>query len=153
MLCRSKEERIEHKKRHIDKRDKYELEHCGGYTRIYPDLTNSNTYMILIDAAKEMWNEFYISKKFNKKIELDANTKHTNRIIGISDTKINAKVGRKSQPAEKRADSRMNKKITLNEFQGINKESGNKSFLSIKKEDISFPPIQKTLEKNNKSIG
>jgi len=63
----TKEERAERKKKHMEKRDKYELANCGGYTRIYPDLNDPNKYEIYINTAWKIWEEFFGSKKKPKK--------------------------------------------------------------------------------------
>ena len=63
----TKEERAEHKRRHMDKRDKYEVEHCGSYTRIYPDPNDPNKYNSFLDTARRIWDEFFVSKRKVKK--------------------------------------------------------------------------------------
>ena len=63
------EESAEHKKRHMAKRDKYELEYCGDYTRIYPDPKDPNKYLAYLNTANRLWNDQTPSKnkvsKFN----------------------------------------------------------------------------------------
>jgi len=69
----TKEERAERKRKHMAKRDKYELEHCGDYERIYPDMKDSNKYLEFIEAANKMWEEFYGLNKFTKKAQSETN--------------------------------------------------------------------------------
>jgi tubulin polyglutamylase TTLL6/13 len=73
----SKEERAECKRKHMEKRDEYELGHCGNYERIYPDKEDSNKYTEFIEAANKMWEEFYGIKKYAKKVKSDTNNKNT----------------------------------------------------------------------------
>ncbi len=55
----SKEERAELRKKKMEKRDKHELAHCGGFTRIYPECeTGESKYEKYILAAQGVWDEF-----------------------------------------------------------------------------------------------
>ncbi len=54
---RTREETAELRQRKMDKRDKYELEHCGGFTRIYPDSSTEKIYEQCIKVAQQVWDE------------------------------------------------------------------------------------------------
>eukprot|EP00826_Nyctotherus_ovalis_P024158 TRINITY_DN1870_c0_g3_i2.p1 TRINITY_DN1870_c0_g3~~TRINITY_DN1870_c0_g3_i2.p1 ORF type:complete len:618 (-),score=184.58 TRINITY_DN1870_c0_g3_i2:208-1884(-) len=79
----SKEERAEHKRRHMEKRDKYELENCGDFERIYPDPYDPNKYSRFIEAANKMWEEFFGLKKNAKKAQPEATTKNTTKAPAV----------------------------------------------------------------------
>ena len=66
----TKEERAERKRKHMEKRDKYELERCGSYTRIYPDLDDPNKYANFIERAMKIWEEFFGAKRKQRKSEV-----------------------------------------------------------------------------------
>eukprot|EP01022_Parablepharisma_sp_SALTPOND_P029179 TRINITY_DN72748_c0_g1_i1.p1 TRINITY_DN72748_c0_g1~~TRINITY_DN72748_c0_g1_i1.p1 ORF type:complete len:639 (+),score=97.27 TRINITY_DN72748_c0_g1_i1:132-2048(+) len=53
------EERI----RKMQKRDKYELENSGGFTRIYPDNGSEQYYALHINMAQQLWDEITGAKK------------------------------------------------------------------------------------------
>ncbi len=59
----TKEEHTEKRKRHMEKRDRYELAHLGSYTRIYPDTDDPSKYAPLVDTARKLWDEFFCSKR------------------------------------------------------------------------------------------
>jgi len=78
---KSKEEIAEIRRRKMEKRDKYELENCGGYIRIYPEDNNQAKYDVYIKAAQEVWDNVIGTKKgaelYNKKLELEKKRKKT----------------------------------------------------------------------------
>ncbi len=63
----TKEEHAEKRRRHMEKRDKYEMEHCGGYERIYPDPVDPNKYSNYIETARKIWDEFFVAKRKPRK--------------------------------------------------------------------------------------
>eukprot|EP00826_Nyctotherus_ovalis_P050339 TRINITY_DN6157_c0_g1_i3.p1 TRINITY_DN6157_c0_g1~~TRINITY_DN6157_c0_g1_i3.p1 ORF type:complete len:661 (+),score=157.83 TRINITY_DN6157_c0_g1_i3:40-1983(+) len=71
-----KKETEEIRRRKMEKRDKYEMEHLGGFTRIYPD----ERYDRFITAAIDVWNMFTgitKAKEISKKAEVTKNPKQT----------------------------------------------------------------------------
>jgi hypothetical protein len=78
---KSKEEIAKIRKHKMEKRDKYELENCGGYTRIYPENDNQAKYGVYIKAAQEVWDNVIGTKKgaelYHKKLELEKKKKKT----------------------------------------------------------------------------
>eukprot|EP00826_Nyctotherus_ovalis_P008080 TRINITY_DN12088_c0_g1_i2.p1 TRINITY_DN12088_c0_g1~~TRINITY_DN12088_c0_g1_i2.p1 ORF type:complete len:581 (+),score=187.08 TRINITY_DN12088_c0_g1_i2:73-1815(+) len=67
------------RKRKMDKRDKYELESCGGYERIYPANGNEAEYEKYIRAAQEVWDSVIGTKRgaemYHKKLEMERKKK------------------------------------------------------------------------------
>ena len=60
----SKEEILEIRKKEMEIRDKYELEHCGGFSRIYPEITEGESkYEKYIKTAQTIWDQFTGTKK------------------------------------------------------------------------------------------
>eukprot|EP00831_Metopus_contortus_P012374 TRINITY_DN14985_c0_g1_i5.p4 TRINITY_DN14985_c0_g1~~TRINITY_DN14985_c0_g1_i5.p4 ORF type:complete len:120 (-),score=12.92 TRINITY_DN14985_c0_g1_i5:156-515(-) len=51
-----KERREMQKERKLRKRDAYELEHCGGFTRIFPSGYLDYHYQYFIQKAMESWD-------------------------------------------------------------------------------------------------
>jgi len=75
----TKEELIEIRKKKMAKRDKWELEHSGDFTRIYPELElgidpamGSSKYDKYIVAAQGVWDEFTGAKKRKELIKKKA---------------------------------------------------------------------------------
>ena len=127
----TKEERKIIKEENMEKRDKYELENCGGFTRIYPDLDDPNKYEIYIEKARQIWDKFYGLKRKQKKSIPESPPKINNRIT------INSTQNKKSK------DEKFLKRLnTNNHFNRIN---------SISTERMGIPqqytsdPIQETL--------
>lgn len=58
-----KEMRTEKRKKKMEKRDKYELENCGGFTRIYPEIDGEKKYEKFFIAAQEVWDQFTGARK------------------------------------------------------------------------------------------
>ena len=55
----TKEERKDKKIHYMQKKDKYELEHCGNYERIYPDIKDPCKYEAFIETATKIWDKLY----------------------------------------------------------------------------------------------
>eukprot|EP00826_Nyctotherus_ovalis_P036335 TRINITY_DN3211_c0_g6_i1.p1 TRINITY_DN3211_c0_g6~~TRINITY_DN3211_c0_g6_i1.p1 ORF type:complete len:541 (-),score=167.27 TRINITY_DN3211_c0_g6_i1:3-1625(-) len=72
----TKEQRETLKQEAMASRDSYELKHCGGFTRIYPDKKLDWKYQSFIDYAEEELEQFYGFRKRNS----SAQTKLQQRI-------------------------------------------------------------------------
>eukprot|EP00826_Nyctotherus_ovalis_P051546 TRINITY_DN6447_c0_g1_i13.p1 TRINITY_DN6447_c0_g1~~TRINITY_DN6447_c0_g1_i13.p1 ORF type:complete len:502 (+),score=86.51 TRINITY_DN6447_c0_g1_i13:73-1578(+) len=134
----TKDERLEHKKRHMAKRDKHELEHCGGYTRIYPDLRSPCKYSNFIEAATKMWQEFFSAKSRKAHSPVKPVSKQA--------------AYKESRPQKIFIPSRINKTMEQYKRARTNAksiESVNSTVINNQTSSLSLPPISRALEKHN----
>ena len=144
----TKEERLEYKKRYMAKRDKYELEHCGGFTRIYPDLEYPEKYANFIRTAKRLWEEFFSPKK-NRKTQSIASTKPMVKEVAYKRFNVSRPVKKMLIP------SRTNKTMKNYERAKSIENPSQKNDIESRKSNLLLPPIPKITEKIEKvsSIG
>ena len=68
---RIKEQLMKKKQKTMAKRDRYEIENLGGYTRIYPDGKNDEYYQKILSAAESEWKGVVNKRKAERKEEMD----------------------------------------------------------------------------------
>ena len=68
----SKDERRQAKEMAMNQRDYYELNHCGGYSRIYPDKKLDKKYQMYIDYAEMKLEEFYGLRKRDPSFRIES---------------------------------------------------------------------------------
>eukprot|EP00826_Nyctotherus_ovalis_P059888 TRINITY_DN8367_c0_g4_i2.p1 TRINITY_DN8367_c0_g4~~TRINITY_DN8367_c0_g4_i2.p1 ORF type:complete len:248 (-),score=59.28 TRINITY_DN8367_c0_g4_i2:38-781(-) len=71
----TREEMAELRKKLMEERDEYELTHCGGFTRIYPELAKGESkYDQYIEAAQRVWDRFTGSRQFSEAVRKKSST-------------------------------------------------------------------------------
>jgi len=83
----TKEQREILKQEAMVNRDNYELKHCGGFTRIYPDKKLDYKYQAFINYAEEELEQFYGFRKRNSSVQTRLQQKVKSRDIMKSASK------------------------------------------------------------------
>lgn len=76
----SKEERAIIRQKKMEKRDRYEMENCGDWVRVYPDENSKVDYDKYIQASNEFYDEFVGGKKKMKEVKNEKDQQKAEKI-------------------------------------------------------------------------